>query len=112
MNTSTKTFFEPFRHLRDLSFPGKAVGVKVGGAAPAEAAPAKMEGEKRGKKTKKARETEVARRPPENLVIRDSSPSPRLPPRGASFPYDSLMNGIAYSLTHPYSFGRPYMSPR
>ena len=71
-----------------------------------------MASEKRGKKTKKAKETGVPRRPPENLAIRDRSPTPCLPPRGAPLPHDPLMNGIAYSLRPPYSFGRPYMSPR
>ncbi|XP_060190440.1 uncharacterized protein LOC132619604 [Lycium barbarum] len=71
-----------------------------------------MAGEKRGKKTKKAKETAVPRRPPENLAIRDRSPSPCLLPRGAPLPHDPLMNGIAYSLPPPYNFGRPYMDPR
>ncbi|XP_060186377.1 uncharacterized protein LOC132615801 [Lycium barbarum] len=50
-----------------------------------------MAGEKRGKKIKKAKETGVPQRPPQNLVIRDRSPLPRLPPRGAPLPHDPLM---------------------
>ncbi|XP_059307708.1 uncharacterized protein LOC132059185 isoform X2 [Lycium ferocissimum] len=54
----------------------------------------------------------VPQRPPENLMIRDRSLSPSLPPRGAPLPHDPLINDIAYSLPPPYSFGLPYMAPR
>ncbi|XP_060197160.1 uncharacterized protein LOC132626339 [Lycium barbarum] len=70
-----------------------------------------MAGEKRGKKTKKAKEMGVPQRPPENLAIKDRSPSPCLPPRGTPLLHDPLMNGIAYSLPPPHSFGTPYMAP-